>query len=273
LKIDVIIPTYNRAHLIKRSVQSVLNQTYQNFHLYVVDDGSTDETLELLSVYENHHQITILSQKNLGVSAARNYGAKKSSSPWISFLDSDDEWLPEKLQVQVEFLKQNPGIRFVHAEEIWIRNGVRVNPKLKHNKQSDNIFQRSLEFCLISPSTVLLKRDLFLEHGGFNEEFPVCEDFDLWNKILATENIGFIEQFIINKYGGHEDQLSTKYVAMDFWRIKSLLELARNHPDKHQIIHDIIDRKASRLLQGYLKHQQLAKHDELTKMLSLGRNA
>jgi glycosyltransferase involved in cell wall biosynthesis len=271
LKIDVIIPTFNRAHLIKRSVDSVLNQTYQNFHLYIVDDGSTDETLEQLSTYEKHEQITILSQDNLGVSAARNAGARKSSSPWISFLDSDDEWFPEKLQVQVEFLKQNPNIRFVHAEEVWIRNGVRVNPKLKHNKQSENIFERSLEFCLISPSTVLLKRELYFEHHGFNEEFPVCEDFDLWNKILAIECIGFIDRFLINKYGGHEDQLSTKFVAMDFWRIKSLLELAKNHPNKQPIIHPVIIQKSARLLKGYLKHQQLAKHDELTRMLSLGK--
>ena len=271
MKIDIIIPTFNRAHLIKRSVDSVLNQTYKDFHLYVINDGSTDETLAQLSSYEKHPQITILSQENRGVSAARNKGVQESNSPWISFLDSDDEWFSEKLQVQVDFLKQNPGIRFVHAEEIWIRNGVRVNPKLKHNKQSENIFERSLEFCLISPSTVLLKRDLFLEQNGFNEEFPVCEDFDLWNKILASESIGFIDQFLISKYGGHEDQLSTKFVAMDFWRIKSLLELAKNHPEKLHIIQPIINQKASRLLKGYLKHQQLAKHDELTRMLTLGK--
>lgn len=273
MKIDVIIPTFNRAHLITRAVQSVLNQSYQNFHLYIVDDGSSDETAAVLRQYSTHPQVTLLTQANKGVSAARNWGVKNSSSAWISFLDSDDEWLPEKLQVQSEFLKHHPEIRFLHAEEIWIRNGVRVNPKQKHSKHSQDILQRSLEFCLISPSTVIMKRELFLQHQGFDEDLPVCEDFDLWNKILMSEEVGFTDQYLIQKYGGHQDQLSTKYVAMDFWRIKSLLSLAGNHPEHQALIQSIVEQKAERLLKGYLKHGQLEKHDQLTKMIEKARFA
>ena len=122
--VDVIIPTFNRAKTLDRAIQSVLNQTYKNYQLFIVDDGSTDDTQELLSRYSEHPMITLLKQPNQGVSAARNFAAKNSNSPWISFLDSDDEWLPHKLEKQILFLTQSPECRFLHSEEIWIRKGV-----------------------------------------------------------------------------------------------------------------------------------------------------
>lgn len=262
MKIDVIIPTYNRATLIERAVRSVLAQSCADFHLYVVDDGSTDETLVVLNKYANHPKVTLLKQENEGVSSARNLAVKSGDSEWISFLDSDDEWLPNKLKLQTDYIKGHPEIRFLHAEEIWIRNGVRVNPKVKHNKAGDDLFERSLEFCLISPSTVMMKRELFNQHGGFNPAMTVCEDFDLWNKILISEKVGFIDEFVTQKYGGHEDQLSTKFVAMDYWRIKSLVALAKAHPSNDKII-SMIKKKTPILLKGYLKHGHQDKHDEL----------
>jgi glycosyltransferase involved in cell wall biosynthesis len=271
VKIDIIIPTYNRASVLEKAIQSVLKQTYQNFLLHIVDDGSTDETSSLLRSFDNHPQICIHTQKNLGVSAARNFGVKNSQNEWIAFLDSDDEWLPHKLEVQVDYLKKHPGLRFLHAEEIWIRNGVRVNPKAKHSKSQLDLISMSLEFCLISPSTVIMKRELFNAHHGFSEELEVCEDFDLWNKILLTEDVGFLDQFVTNKYGGHADQLSTKFVAMDYWRIKSLLNLRNSYelsPVLKETITTIIKKKASILLKGYQKHNNVEKHDEILALTS-----
>jgi glycosyltransferase involved in cell wall biosynthesis len=264
--VDVIIPTFNRAQILNRAVQSVLNQTYTEFILHIVDDGSTDNTDELLASYGCHPKIVIHKQANRGVSAARNLAVKNSHSPWISFLDSDDEWLPNKLEKQMAFLKLNTKCRFLHAEEIWIRNGVRVNPKVKHNKASVDLFKRSLEFCLISPSTVVMARDLFMEHGQFDESFTVCEDYDLWLKILAREEVGFLSDFVTNKYGGHEDQLSTKFVAMDYFRIKSLITLLKTNidQDKKDLILMEIKKKAPILLKGYLKHQNLERHTEVS---------
>lgn len=267
MKIDVIIPTYNRKLTLERAITSVLNQSYPDYQLIVVDDGSTDGTWEALQKYASHPQITLLRQENKGVSAARNAGVKASSHAWVSFLDSDDEWLPQKLKTQMDYLSSNTNINFLHAEEIWIRNGVRVNPKMKHNKGPENLFERSLEHCLISPSTVIMKRELFLKHQGFDESMTVCEDFDLWNKILISEKIGFIPDFLVQKYGGHEDQLSTQFVAMDYWRIKSLLALAQAHPSQLELISDVLKKKVPLLLKGYLKHHNQQKYDELIEMI------
>ena len=271
MKIDVIIPTYNREASIKRAIDSVLNQSYKNFLLIVVDDGSTDQTNTLLENYKNHSQIKILKQNNSGVSAARNFGVKYSNSDWIAFLDSDDEWLPHKLETQVEFIKNHLAISFIHGEEIWYRNNVRVNPKVKHSKSSIDLFKRSLEFCLISPSTVLIKRDLFNKYGPFNEDFVVCEDFDLWNKILARLDVGFIETPLINKFGGHTDQLSTQFKAMDTFRIKSLINLFHCSDitkEKKELIRSEIIKKATILLPGYLKHQNLKDYEEVKAALA-----
>ena len=271
MKIDVIIPTYNREASVKRAIDSVLNQSYKNFFLIIVDDGSTDQTKSLLENYKDHPQIKILNQENRGVSAARNFGISNSNSEWIAFLDSDDEWLPHKLQTQVEFVKKNLEYSFIHSEEIWYRNNVRVNPKLKHSKNSNDLFLRSLEFCLISPSTVLMKRDLFNKYGPFNEDFVVCEDFDLWNKILARLDVGFIETPLINKFGGHTDQLSTQFKAMDTFRIKSLINLFHCSDitkEKKELIRSEIIKKATILLPGYLKHQNLKDYEEVKAALA-----
>lgn len=271
MQISVILPTYNRAYCLKRTIDSVLSQTYKEFQLYLVDDGSTDETKNVIECYQNESRLSYIYQENKGVSAARNLGIQQAQADWIALLDSDDEWLPNKLEKQVDFIRKNPLTRFVHSNEIWIRNGVRVNPKKKFDKSHDELFRRSLEMCLISPSTVVMKKELCLQHGLFNEDFTVCEDYDLWLKILATEEIGFIPDFLIKKYGGHDDQLSTKFPAMDYWRIRSLIDLLGNKlvtdEMKRALIKTEIRKKADILLDGYLKHQKLTEHEELKALL------
>lgn len=269
MKIDIIIPTYNRAELTKRAILSVLGQTYKDYEIYIIDDGSTDQTQEMLKAFPSVHK---LKQTNQGVSAARNYGIKNSQSHWIAFLDSDDEWLPEKLQTQMDYILKHSQFRFVHTEEIWIRNGVRVNPKLKHKKSQDSIFERSLDFCIISPSTSMIRRDLFNQHGGFSPEYPVCEDYDLWLKILAREEVGFVEMPLTKKYGGHKDQLSTQYIAMNYWRLKSLVNLIQQKDlssDKKLLIENELRKKADILIKGYEKHENSEKVLEIKEMLKL----
>jgi glycosyltransferase involved in cell wall biosynthesis len=269
--IDVILPTFNRAYCLKRTIDSVLSQTYQELNLYVIDDGSTDETRNLISQYQNESMVRYFFQDNKGVSAARNCGIQQGQAEWVAFVDSDDEWLPHKLETQVDFIKKNPNYRFVHSDEIWMRNDVRVNPKKKFDKSHHDLFRRSLEMCLISPSTVVIKKELCLQHGLFNENFIVCEDYDLWLKILATEEVGFISEFLIKKYGGHSDQLSTQYTAMDFWRIRSMVSLLGNKlvtdEVKRSQIKVEIRKKAEILLNGFLKHQKLNEYDELKTLI------
>ena len=191
IPISVVIPTYNRNHTLKRAIDSVLRQTYKNFELIVVDDGSTDKTVESLSCYKEKIHLIKLG-KNHGVSLARNVGIHASKGEYVCFLDSDDEWLEDKLQRQVNLLSQKK-YNLIHGEEIWIRNGKRVNQKKIHQKYGGWIFEKCLPRCLISPSAAMANKKVLLELGGFDEEFPVCEDYDLWAKITSRYEVGFIE--------------------------------------------------------------------------------
>jgi glycosyltransferase involved in cell wall biosynthesis len=220
--VSVIIPTHNRAWAIREAIDSVLAQDYADFELLVVDDGSTDDTSRILLEYGD--RITVIRQPNQGVSAARNRGIRAASGKLIAFLDSDDRWLPEKLTRQVEFFKSHPEARICQTEEIWIRNGVRVNPKNRHKKPSGNIFEPSLHLCLVSPSAVMMNREMFDRVGLFDETLPACEDYDLWLRIACRYPVYLIDAQLIIKTGGHSDQLS-RMPALDQYRIQSLLNL------------------------------------------------
>ena len=227
--VSVVIPTYNRAPMIGQALESVLSQSYRDFELIVVDDGSTDGTAVLLDRYQP--ALTVLSQPHRGVAAARNAGISASSGKYIAFLDSDDFWLPAKLAVQVEFLKCSTGVEICQTNEIWMRNGRRVNPKLKHRKPSGDVFRRSLDLCLISPSAVMMTRELFDSVGGFDESFVVCEDYDLWLRIALGHPVYLIEEALVTKRGGHADQLSRSVWGMDRFRALSLIKLLRTGLD------------------------------------------
>ena len=218
--VSVIIPTHDRAAVLGRAIESVLAQTLSPREIIVVDDGSTDGTEALLR--SAFPQVRCLRQENRGVSAARNAGIVAATGEWLAFLDSDDEWLPGKLAAQREALESDPDCRLCHAEEIWIRNGKRVNAMRKHEKSGGNIYRRCLPLCVISPSAVVIHRDLFRDYGGFDETLPACEDYDLWLRICAREPVAFVEQPQIVKYGGHADQLSRRYWGMDRFRVRAL---------------------------------------------------
>lgn len=267
MNISVVIPTFNRSQTIVRAIDSVLNQTHRDFELIIVDDGSTDHTFELVESHYKDSRLKLIRQRNLGVSAARNLGIESCSHDWIAFLDSDDQWLPNKLSVQIEKLKQNENIRFIHSNEYWIKNGKKINIPKKFDKGPHDIFYRSLQTCLISPSTVLAKKSLLKEYDMFDTSFEICEDYDLWLKVLANEDVGFCEEYLINKFGGHSDQLSTKYHSMDLWRIRSLVNLLSKYQDQHgEKIKTIIDQKYVVLKNNLLKHQKLDMLKELEEI-------
>lgn len=223
-EVSVIIPTYNRAAKVTRAISSVLDQTFNDFELIVVDDGSVDDTNETLAGFHDRI-IVIRHEKNLGVSAARNSGIKVSQSPLIAFLDSDDYWLPGKLEAQVRYFKENPEAVVCQTEEMWVRNGVRVNPWNKHLKPTGDVFERSLKLCVVSPSAVMIRQEIFDEVGLFDEDFPVCEDYDLWLRIACRHPIQLINKFFLVKEGGHPDQLSSMLKGMDLYRIKAMVKL------------------------------------------------
>jgi glycosyltransferase involved in cell wall biosynthesis len=243
--VSVIIPTYNRARMLKEAIDSVLAQEYKDFELLVVDDGSTDNTLDLLQPYGQ--RLTLIQQQNRGVSAARNAGIAAASGRYISFLDSDDLWQGQKLTRQVHFFTLHPEALICQTEEIWIRNGQRVNPKVRHKKLSGMIFEPSLHLCLVSPSAVMIRRSLFEEVGFFDESLPACEDYDLWLRVSCRYPIYLIDTPLIVKRGGHPDQLS-KAPGLDKYRIQSLVKILESNllsPDQRAAAVKVLKKKTA----------------------------
>ena len=220
MKISVIIPTFNRAHTLVRALESVLAQRYPAFEVIVVDDASRDNTAQILAAYPDVQSMKLA--QNCGVSAARNAGIERAKGEWIALLDSDDAWMQDKLARQVEMARQTPDTLIFHTDEIWIRNGKRVNPMNKHAKPDGWVYEASLALCCISPSSVLMHRSVFEQCGVFDERLPACEDYDLWLRVFSRYPVKLIDELLVIKYGGHVDQLSRKYWGMDRFRVQAL---------------------------------------------------
>ena len=256
ISISTVIPTYNRWPVIRRAVDSVLSQIVQADEIIVVDDGSTDNTTSKLQQHYSD-RINIIQQPNQGVSAARNHGIEHASGNWIALLDSDDAWHPDKLQKQKQTIANNDSCVLCHTNEIWIRNGMRVNQMKKHQKSGGDVFKNSLPLCVISPSSALIKRDIFNETGLFDTTLPACEDYDLWLRVCAKYKTHYLQEPLLTKYGGHEDQLSKRYWGMDRFRISSLQKLLTNTQltdEQRQAALNTLEEKTVILLKGAIKH-------------------
>jgi len=218
--VSVIIPTHNRASLVERALDSVYKQSYLPQEIIVVDDGSTDGTRErIMTIFPD---VTYLYQENKGVSAARNKGIELAKGKWIAFLDSDDEWLPNKLGNQIDAVNNHLSVKIVHTNEIWLRNGKRIKQLKKHKKQGGHIFKWCLPLCVISPSSAMIHKAVFDNVGLFDTTLPACEDYDMWLRISAQYQVHYLEEPLIIKHGGHADQLSRKHWGMDRFRIRAL---------------------------------------------------
>jgi len=278
MQISVVVPTFNRAHTLPRALDSVLRQSLPVAEIIVVDDGSQDGTANLIR--RRYPQVHYLRQPNGGVSSARNRGIEAAGGDWIAFLDSDDAWLPDKLAAQRAVLRGHPNIRLCHTQEIWVRNGRRVNQMDKHAKSGGYIFRKCLPRCVISPSAALLHRALFAELGAFDEELPACEDYDLWLRICATELVAFVPEPQLRKYGGHADQLSCRHWGMDRFRIRALEKIIgsdRLDAGDRAAACAMLTRKAGILAAGARKRGHIeraayyeSKQTEYTRLSALG---
>lgn len=225
--VTVVIPVYNRTWLLKTAIESVLCQKYPLLQIIVVDDGSESSTFDALRPYMS--LITYIRiDKNSGVSHARNVGIHNAKYEYIAFLDSDDIWLPNKLMLQISYMKEN-NLMISHTDEYWYKNNRFVNQKRKHKKYGGYILKDILDICRISPSSAVVHNSVFDKIGLFDENQSVCEDYDMWLRIANKYYVGYLEVKTIIKVAHDEPQLSLNTLHLEYYRLLSLTKfICRN---------------------------------------------
>ncbi len=264
--VSVVVPTYDRMGMLAEALASVASQTFRDFEVIVVDDGSKDATFQLV---RSNPQVRYLALAHCGVAAARNAGIDAAKGDWIAFLDSDDLWLPHKLSAQMSFLRTSSDLSVCQTEEIWVRDGRRINPRRYHRKPSGRILKPSLRRCLVSPSAVVLERPVFRVVGLFDTSLPVCEDYDLWLRVAANFAVGLVPEPLVIKRGGHADQLSKLYWGMDRFRVASLCRLLASdmlEGEEREEAARVLAEKATILARGALKR---GRREEAGRYLAL----
>ena len=268
--VSVIITTFNRRAFLKEAVLSVLRQDYREKEVIVVDDGSIDRSFEEVADFP----VRYVWKQNRGISSARNMGIAVSSGEFIAFLDVDDVWKQGKLRTQLQKMEA-AGIDISYTDEIWLRNGEHLNQKFRHRKYSGYIFDRCLPLCIISPSSVVMRRGVFEDVGLFDESMPVCEDYDMWLRITSRYPVLFIDKAFIIKRGGHDDQLSRVYKGMDRFRIESLARIIRTetlHREMKAAALRELRRKCMIYATGAKKRGRLQEADYYEKMCNTLEN-
>ena len=269
-KVSIIVPTYNRADRLEGTLRSIVSQTYQDFELIVVDDGSTDNTSKVIESFPTAQYLPL--EKNSGVSKARNIGLACAKGKFICFLDSDDLWDVNKLKIQVDWMENNTNSQACYTDEIWIRNGVRVNQMNRHRKYTGDIFRHCLGLCIVSPSSVMIRAKLFSEIGNFDESLPACEDYDLWLRICSRYPVLYVNEKLLRKYGGHEDQLSRQHWGMDRFRVDALDRIIRGgflQSGQVKAARDILTNKCRILISGADKRGNQELLDKYQALLSM----
>lgn len=284
---SIIIPTYNRAQFLKIAVNSILNQSFDNYELIIVDDGSTDNTKEIVQNYIDiyRHQtsdkrqetadikkkfvnqnavlntkIKYIYQHHKGVSKARNTGITSSKGEFICFLDSDDRFLTEKLQITYDYIKKHPKHSIFHTEEIWYRKGKILTQKGYHKKPNGFVLSESVKLCCIGMSTSVFKKNVFNEIGLFDETMPACEDYDFWIRASLKFPFFLIPEILTIKEGGHPDQESKRYPAMDQLRIyslKKILEQKILSTKNYNTIYKELIHKCNIYIKGAIKRNKI----------------
>jgi len=267
---SIIIPSYNRANFLKIAVRSVLNQDFTDYELIVVDDGSYDNTKKVIDSISDK-RFKSLYQSHKGVSAARNNGLGLAKGKFICFLDSDDRFCKNKLSITFSYIKKYPKYKIFHTEEIWYKKGNLLPQKIHHKKPSGSAFENAAKLCCIGMSTAVVKKEIFKEIGNFDEKLPACEDYDFWLRVTSKFDIFLIPHQLTLKEGGHPDQQSKKYPAMDIFRIYALqktLESKKLAKNYRKVALNELKHKCSIYLKGAKKRNKISeinKYQELIK--------
>jgi len=220
-KISVVIPAYNAAEFILESINSVLLQSVPVHEIIVVDDGSTDNTFALCNkLAKNEPTLKLISQQNQGVSSARNKGINCAEGNWVAFLDSDDIWLPKKIELQLNLLKYYPEIKMILTDELLfaddqiISQSVYLNTSFASQLPTqpgpiDKIMTFLLTESFVSTSSVLVNKKLLVKSGLFNTNISICEDRELWIKLANNAKVGLVPEVLVRKRQFHGNNLSS----------------------------------------------------------------
>lgn len=272
--VTVVIPVHDRAAMVAEAIASVLAQTYRDIGIVVVDDGSSDGSANAAEAVLADAAVParVIRQPQRGVAAARNAGAAILDAQWIAFLDSDDLWLPRKLERQIAWLEARSAYRLAQTGERWCDAGRHRNPRQRHRKE-ERLFLRSLGCCLVSPSAVVIAHQLFAACGGFDEAFVVCEDYELWLRLTTRELVGLIPEALVVKRGGHPGQLSRSTWGLDRWRVAALMKLLATSDlagAERTAVAGVVQEKCAILAAGA---ERRGRSDEAARYRSLGAAA
>ncbi|MDX1634508.1 MAG: glycosyltransferase [Marinobacter sp.] len=223
--ISVVTPTYNRADFLPEAVRSVLDQTFPDFELLIVDDGSTDNTREVLAPFLEDPRVHYQYQANQGQSMARNHALSRARGRFICFLDSDNAWLPDKLEKQMAAFEQHPDVDVVYGDIITIDEGGRELSRENMRRYSGHIAAQMLRDNCVSMNTAMARRRCFDEMGGMSGTRRVADDYDLWLRFSARYRFLYLPEFFA-KYRVMADQISS--------------DKRRRFDTNEQIIHDFL---------------------------------
>lgn len=231
--VSVIIPTYNRMRTLPESVDSVLRQTYRHLELIIVDDGSEDGTEEYVKGIDDNRVRYEKREANKGPSAARNLGAQLAAGEYLAFQDSDDEWMSDKLEKQMELLLRDEELALVYCEfGIYQDENLLMripSRQLSYEYKCGDMFSYLLLYPLISTQTMIVRREAFLRENGFNETLKAYEDFEFTLRFSQKYTIGFVEDTLVKVYSspGSVNQRFAEIIHTQFFMAREMLEPLR----------------------------------------------
>tara|TARA_B100000902_G_scaffold399352_1_gene469811 strand:+ start:16226 stop:17014 length:789 start_codon:yes stop_codon:yes gene_type:complete len=208
MQVTVIINCFNSEKYLKQSIKSVLNQSYKNFELIIYDNNSTDKTEEIYKSFKDHRLRYFKTDQNYNLGKVRELALKESNYNWISFLDSDDEWLPDKLLEQVNYIQNKKNIGLVYSDFIYIdSNGLKLKKKSYTKFYTKKIFEELIKKNYICFSTIIFNKSIFKTKNIFNPILKNSEDLDLLLKISKNNTVGFVKNKLV-KYRVHSENLT-----------------------------------------------------------------